>query len=148
VSATAQLRVSATAQLVEGSNPYWIVTPTQPAQHPVVPSEISVSAPHSEAVVDSVLFLLAAHFGEHDVEANLVESHNIELSDDGLREVAEFYELSDYNRVFLAKRLSERVRLGLTQLDDLSLVSDVVVEQLRRLGFDVEVYGTSTSASV
>lgn len=141
-------RVSATAQLVEGSSPYWIVHPTQPAQHPVVPNEIGVSSPHSESVVDSVLFLLATHFGEDDVEANLLESHNIELGDDGLREVAEFYELSDYNRGFLAKRLSERVRLGLTQLDDLSLVGDEVVEQLRRLGFDLEVFGPKTSAGV
>jgi len=141
-------RVAATAQLVEGSSPYWIITPTQPAQHPVAPSEIGVPSPHSDSLVDSVLFLLATHFGEHDVEENLLESHNIELGDDGLREVAEFYELSDYNRGFLAKRLSERIRLGLTQLDDLSLIGDEVVEQLRRLGFDLEVFGPNTSAGV
>lgn len=133
-------RVSGTAQLVEGSTPYWIVTPTQPAQHPVFPNEIEVSSPHTDSVVESILFLLASHFGQDGVEENLVETHNIEVNILGHRELARFYELSDHSKGFLAKRLSQQVRLGLTQLDDLSLVNDEVIQRLRQLDFDVEVF--------
>jgi len=47
-------KISLSSQLVEGSAPYWIVTPTQPAQHLVTPSEIEVSAPNTESVVESI----------------------------------------------------------------------------------------------
>lgn len=140
-------QVAASAQLVEGSIPYWIVTPTQPAQHPVTPNEIEVTAPHADSVVESILLLLATHFGDEDVAVNLAESHNIELGNDNVRRVAEFYELSDHSRTFIASRLSESVRLGLTQLDDFSLVNDEVVQELRGLGFDVEVYEPRFSSS-
>ncbi len=141
-------RVSATAQLVEGANPYWIVTPTQPAQHSVSPNEIAVTTPHSDSVIESILFILATHFGDDDVETVLAESHNIALDNDGLRTVAQFYELSDHNRAFIAKRLSRQIRLGLTQLDDFSLASNETVQQLRRLGFDVEVFEPRASAGI
>lgn len=141
-------RVSATAQLVEGTSPYWIVTPTEPAQHPVSTNEVSVASPHIDSLVESILFLLATHFGDEEVETMLSESHNIELDNDGLRVAAEFYELSDHNRAFIAKRLSEQIRLGLTQLDDLSLASTETVKQLRHFGFDVEVFEPRASGGI
>ncbi len=133
-------RVSCYAQMVEGSVAYWIVTPTQPAQHPVSPDEIEVSSPHADAVVESILFLLASHLGDEGVEENLVETHNIQVNNLGHRELARFYELSDHAKSFLANRMSQKVRLGLTQLDDLSLVNDEVIQRLRQLDFDVEVF--------
>lgn len=141
-------RVSAAAQLVEGSSPFWIVTSTKPAQHPVFPEEIEVSSPNVESVVDSILFLLAAHFGDQGIENNLVETHNILVGEGGVRELARFYELSDHTRGFLAKEMSQQVRLGLTQLDDLSLMNDAVIERLGILGFDVEVFGPKVSSQV
>lgn len=141
-------RVSATAQLVEATNPYWIVTPTQPAQHQVSPDEIEVSSPHADSVVDSILIMLASHFGGEEVEAQLTETHNLKLRDGGLREISRFYEISDLNRGFLAGQMSQHLRLGLTQLDDLSLVNRVVVDGLRHLGFDVEVFGQNMSAQI
>lgn len=141
-------RVSATAQLVEGTTPYWIVTATQPAQHPVVPAAIEVSSPHSESVVESILFLLASHFGEEPVEENLLETHNIQVSNRRHRELARFYELSDHTKDFVAKRMSQQVRLGFTQLDDLSLVNDEVIQTLRAFGFDVEVFSPQSSAKI
>lgn len=133
-------RLSLCAQMVEGSVPYWIVTPTQPAQHPVSPDEIEVSSPHADSVVESILFLVASHLGDEAVEENLVETHNIEVNNLGHRELARFYELSEHSQSFLANRMSQQVRLGLTQLDDLSLVNDEVIQRLRQLDFDVEVF--------
>jgi hypothetical protein len=141
-------RVAGTAQLVSASVPYWIVTPTQPAQHPVLPDEIEVSSPHSDSVVESILFLLASHFGDEGVEQSLVETHNIQVNDLGHRELARFYELSQHTQAFLATRMSQQVRLGLIHLDDLSLVSDEVIESLRNLGFDVEVFDPQGSAMI
>jgi hypothetical protein len=141
-------KVTATAQLVEGSTPYWIVTPTKPARHLVLPEEIEVSSPHVDSVVDSILFLLASHFGEESVENNLAETHNIRVGEGGVRELARFFELSDHSRGFLAKQMSQQVRLGLTQLDDLSLMNDAVIERLSLFGFDVEVFGPKASSQV
>lgn len=140
-------RVSATAQVVENSGAYWIFTPTLPAQHPVTPAEVSIPAPFAEAVVDSVLFLLAAHFGNDEVENYLVETHNLSLKGD-TRELAPFYELADTAREYLASRMARVVRLGFTRLDDLSLVNDEVIAALLRYGFDVEVYDLTSTPEV
>lgn len=140
-------RISATAQLVEGSVPYWIVTPTEPSQHQVMSSHIEVASPHPEAVVDSILVLLGAHFGDHEVEGRLVESHNLTVQN-GVREIASFYELASDSRAAIASSLCLSVRLGLTRLDDLSLVNDEVVAALLRYGFDVEVYDLTSTPEV
>lgn len=140
-------RVSATAQLVSGSGAYWIVTPTLPSKYTVSPAEVSIPVPFAEAVVDSVLFLLAAHFGDDEVENYLVETHNVSLQC-GTRELAPFYELADTTREYLASNMSAVVRLGFTRLDDLSLVNDEVIVALLRYGFDVEVYDLISSSAV
>jgi hypothetical protein len=108
---------------------------------------VSVAAPSAEAVVDSVLFLLAAHFGDIEVETYLVETHNVSLKG-GARELAPFYELADTTRDYLARKMSEVVRLGFTRLDDLSLVNDEVITALLRYGFDVEVYELASGSAV
>jgi hypothetical protein len=132
--------------LVEGSTPYWIVTPTLPASHSATPAEVEVVVPHSEAVVASVLMFLAAHFGDEDVEAYLVETHNVTLRD-GVREIAPYYELADETVRFLADHLSRTLRLAVTLLDDFSLVDDDVVAELRALGFDVDVFVPALGAT-
>lgn len=139
-------RVSGTAQLVEGSTPYWIVTPTLPASHSATPAEVEVVVPHPEAVVASVLMFLAAHFGDEDVEAYLVETHNVTLRD-GVREIAPYYELADETVRFLADHLSRTLRLAVTLLDDFSLVDDEVIAELRALGFDVDVFVPALGAT-
>lgn len=140
-------RVSATAQLVSGSGAYWIVTPTLPAQHYVNPSEIEVVAPYPDSVIDSVLFLLAVHFGDEDVEKVLIETHNLSLNG-RTREPAPFYELADTTREFIANKMSGLVRVAFTRLDDLSLVNEEVVAVLMRYGFDVEVYDLTSTPEV
>ena len=136
-------RISSTAQLVEGSSAYWIVTPTQPALHPVSTSVIDVATPHVEAVIDSIIMLLGAHFGEEEVEHLLLESHNITTTET-VRDVAPFYELTDDTRRIIGFKLADFLRLGITRLDDFSLLTDEVIMSLRGIGFDIDVYSLSS----
>jgi hypothetical protein len=140
-------RISATAQLVEGSKPYWIVSPTLPAKHSVVSAEIEVVAPVAEAVVDSILFLLASHFGDERLADHLVESHNLTVTSEG-RELAPFYELSETSRRVVAERLANDIRLGFVLLDDLSLVGSEVIASLRGWGFDVDTFVSDSTSNV
>ena len=141
-------RISGYAQIVEGSIPYWIITPTQPAQHRVNPDEIEVAAPQNACIVESILFLLASHFGDDVVENYLVETHNISLGQDGTRELARFYEIVDDAKDFLARHLCDVIRLGITRLDETSLVNEAVIGALRDLGFDVAIFTQEVSAQV
>lgn len=141
-------RIAATAQLVEGSTPYWIVSATKPAQHHVRPLEIEVPSPHADSVIESILYLLGCHFGDEEIESYLVETHNITVYEDSTRELAQFFELADQTREFLANRLASSVRLGFVKLDDLSLVTDEVIQKLRELGFDVEAFSQDSLAAI
>ena len=134
-------RIALTAQLVSAnSGDYWIVTPTEPANHAVLPSEISVEVPQHESLIESVIMLLAAHLGDEDVEACLLETHNIDTSD-SVRAIPAYWDISDERTFeYLTGRLSQMVRLGITVLDDMSLVTPEVVGDLRLLGFDVDVF--------
>jgi hypothetical protein len=133
--------------LVEGSTPYWIVTPTQPAEYTAMPSEIGVEAPYTEAVVESVLLLLSLHFGDDDLAAYLAEHHNLTVDAEGSRTLAPYPELADEVAAEVARRLSSRLRLGFTFLDDDCLVDDEVVACLRDLGFTVDVFAPASGAS-
>jgi hypothetical protein len=134
-------RIALTAQLVSAnSGDYWIVTPTEPANHVVVPAEVLVEMPHRDSLIESILMLLAAHLGDEDVEACLIDTHNIEVTE-GVRTVAPYWDVSDKRTFeYLTVRLSQLVRLGVTVLDEMSLVSPDVIADLRLLGFDVDVF--------
>ena len=138
-------RIAATAQLVEGSTPYWITTPTQPSQYQVGDSGVEVVSPHPEAVVDSILVILGAHFGNVEVACRLLESHNM-TDENGVREIAPFYELADETRQIVASLLSQSLRLGLTRLDEFSLVDDQVIDLLREMAFDLDIYSLESAS--
>lgn len=132
-------RISGSFQAVEGSIPYWIVTPTMPPQYEVSTSTVEVTSPHPEAVVDSILMILGSYFGGEEVSALLRESHNM-TDENGVREIAQFYELADETRRLVASLLSQSLRLGLTRLDEFGLVDDQVIHLLREMDFDLDVY--------
>jgi hypothetical protein len=132
-------RVSGSAQLVQGSGAYWLVTPTSPAEHIVSPDVVQVEVPYADAVVDSLLLLLGTWFGGDAVEAYLGEVECVHLVD-GVRQIAPYWELADETVRFLAAHLSSSVRLGVTILDEFSLVDEAVIAALRGLGFDVDVF--------
>lgn len=141
-------RVTLTAQHVSGGETdYWIVTPTQPAQHPVRPDELLIEQPDTENAIDSILMLMSAHVGDEHVEGYLLDTANIEL-EDGVRVVAPFWDVSaPETRKFLSSKLSASVRLGLTVMCEQSVVTDELVEGLRQLGFDVDVFGVTSSSA-
>ena len=134
-------RIALTAQLVSSnSGDYWIVTPTQPANHEVESDAVTVQEPQQECLIESIIMLLATHLGDEDVEACLIETHNLEL-DESVRKIAPYFDLSDERTFsYLTGRLSELVRLGVTILDDMSLVTEDAITDLRLLGFDVDVF--------
>lgn len=134
-------RVSIHAQLVAANGgDYWLVSPTEPAQHPVESNVVAVEMPSSESVVESIVMLLAAHLGDEDVEACLTETHNIEVTE-GVRRISPYWDVSDPRTFeYLTGRLSQLIRLGVTVLDDMSLVNSEAIADLRLLGFDVDVF--------
>lgn len=142
-------RLALTSQLVSGgSSDYWIATPTAPALHPVEPAELLVEQPGREFLVDSIIMMLAAHLGDATVEGYLIDSGNIAL-DDTTRTIAPFWDVSaPSTRMYLARRMSEVVRVGITVLDEFSPVTDEVIDELRSLGFDVDVFGLVSSSLV
>lgn len=132
-------RVAGTAQLVEGSTPYWIVTPTEPAQYSVSSNSVGIHLPEPESLFESILMFLAAYFGDEDVEACLVETHNVTKSANG-REIAPYFELADEVQSYLVGRLSQCLRIAVTRLSDQTLMDRHVCALLRDAGFDVEEY--------
>lgn len=135
-------RIAGQAQLVEGNIPYWIVTPTQPAQYAVEDTTVAVETPDSEVVLESILMWLAVWFGSDVEETWLLESHNITLNE-GKRCLAPFWDLADSTKSKLAQGLAQKVKLAVTTFDELSLVNETVIDDLRRLGFEVAVFAAS-----
>jgi hypothetical protein len=140
-------RIIGTANLVEGSIPYWIVGQTEQRQYGVSTSYVEVVSPHPEAVVDSILMILGVYFGGNEVGVRLMESHNM-TEKNGVRESAPFYELADETRRVVASLLSESLRLGLTRLDEFSLVDYQVFHLLREMGFDLDTYSLESRSPV
>ena len=142
-------RVALSAQLVEGGSvAYWLAAPTEPALHPAAPNALAIETPEHYVVVDSILMLLATHLGDENVEGYLLDTHNVTLVD-GMRVVAPFWDITAAESLkFLVSRLTESVRLAFTILDEVRLVDDDVIQTLRVLGFDVEVYSLSSSSAI
>jgi len=133
-------RIAGTCQLVEGSQPYWIVTPTLPAENETTPAEILVQYPDVSSVVQSVLIIMAAWFGDAKVLRYLLETHNVEVDSQGVRKIAPYFELSEEGVAWIAAALRDKVKLALTQLDEMCLLDAEAIESLRRLGFVVTVF--------
>jgi hypothetical protein len=141
-------RVSHTAQLVEGgSSAYWLVTPTSPAEHAVTPSVIRIETPEPSDVVNATIMLAGIHVGNGMAEGILLETHNVELVD-GVRKVAEFWEVEPRTEANLAKILAPNIRLSFTLLDEMNLVTEEVTERLISYGFDVEVFSLNRARSI
>lgn len=139
-------RLALCAQLIEGSDPaYWLTSPTPPALHVVEPDIVEVDVPFSESLVDSAIFLLAAHLGDASTERLLLESHLISVEDD-VRRIAPYWApLADDVCESLAKHLGSYLRLGITLLEDVSLFDQAAIDQLR-IHFDLDVFTLSSSA--
>jgi len=141
-------RIALSAQYVSGSSSdYWLVTPTNPANHAVDGYALTVPQPDHEGVLDSLIYMLAIHLGDDDLEGYLFDHHNIEVAD-GLRVPVDFWELTESTRQHLGSRLASQFRLAVTVMDEICPVDPAVVRDLRALGFDVDVYTLLESCSV
>ena len=132
-------RVSSQSQLVEGGIPYWLVTPTQPAEHVIGTDVLVVEFPDAKAVVASVLMLVATWHGGESVLGYLMDTENVRL-DGKVRSIAPYWELSEDGVRHLSNKLKGQVKLAFTIMDDLCLVDDEVIGALRSLGFHVDVF--------
>jgi hypothetical protein len=135
-------RIVGSAQLVENSIPYWLVTPTQPAEHQVNGDSLTVETPQAETVVESILMLLAVWFGGSRSESLLVETHNLTIEDNS-RRIAPYWELSESTQAALASQLASQVRLGVTLLEQPSLLDNRALELMRGIGFEVTVFSAA-----
>lgn len=137
-------RLALHASLVEGgAAAYWTATPTTPAQHEVSSSEVEVEMPDMDGVIDATVLLLASHLGDEQVEALLIESHLLSIQD-GVRTIARYWELFPDTRAQICELLSAQVRVGITLLEDLCLIDVEVINALRQLGFDVDLFVPET----
>lgn len=141
-------RIGFAAQYVTGSSSdYWLVS-TNDASPTVADFEsLVVPSPDETGVLDSILYLLAMQVGDPAVEQFLIEHHNVEIVA-GRRVPVEFWELTDRTRVQLASLLAQQFRLGLTLMEDSCLVSDRVISELKKLGFEVDVFQLREEALV
>lgn len=132
-------RVSSQSQLVEGGIPYWLVTPTQPAEHAVGTDVLVLEFLDANSVVESVLMLVATWHGCEGVLGYLMDTENVSM-DDEKRSIAPYWELSEEGVRHLSDKLKGQVKLAFTIMDDMCLVDDEVIGALRSLGFHVDVF--------
>jgi hypothetical protein len=132
-------RISSQSQLVEGSVPYWLVTPTQPAEHTVTNEAVFIELPDAEFVVHSVLMVAAAWHGGESLLGYLIDTENI-LMDGDKRAIAPYWELADQTVKQIVQKLALQVKLGFTIMDEMSLINEEVIATLRSLGFHVDVF--------
>jgi hypothetical protein len=131
-------RVSSCSQLVEGGVPYWLVTPTQPAENFVTAEALTIEFPDAETVISSVIMVAAVWHGSDDIAGYLLDTEN--LTQEKPRSIAPYWELSQEGIAHLSGKLSQRVKLGFTLMDDMCLIDTEVISRLRQLGFFVEVF--------
>jgi len=67
---------------------------------------------------------------------------------DGVRQIAEFWEVESNTEANLAKALAPMIRMSFTILDEMNLVTEEVTERLIAYGFDVEVFSLNRERSV
>ena len=138
-------KIALYAQLVEGGeSAYWIASPTAAAPHMVRPDFVRVDQPDNDDLVASIVMAVALHLGGAEAEGLLLDTHNISL-DGQTRVIAPYWELAPEVLTELARIVSISNRLGLTTVSDFSLVTEGVVDRLRELGFDTDVYGLLSS---
>jgi hypothetical protein len=115
-----------------------LVTPTQPAEHAVGTDVLVVEFPDADAVVASVVMLVATWHGGDGVIGYLMDTENVTLDD--ARTIAPYWELSEEGVRHLSNKLKGQVKLAFTIMADMCMVDDEVIRTLRSFGFHVDVF--------
>jgi hypothetical protein len=122
--------------MVESSGaPYWLVRDPDTNRDAYVP----VPVLDDFTVAQSVLFTLAMTIGSEHCKDILQEHHNLVEHENQLR-AAECWDLSDEEQTLIVREFSNRVRLGITKLDEFSCVTPGVMSLLRSWGFQVDFF--------
>ena len=129
--------VSVFAQLFEGNQTFWQVTPLAEIEDLRGFKKIEVSAPTAEAIISSILFLLGIWADTRDTRHYLNKIGNINL---GSNSVTPNWTLTQATKAILANSLSDQVRIRFAILDEINLIDEDVISSLRSLGFTVELY--------
>lgn len=138
-------RVNWCANLVEGSSggPYWLPLPSYD-DHLTIESMV-IDSVEPELVADSLILLLGAVFGGEALNWLLRESQNLIFPDDGRPHLAPYWDLADDVRNCCVRDLSGRIRIGVTALDEHSLLGAEAIHLLSSHGFRVEVFGRTST---
>lgn len=135
-------RLGSVSELAEGGNngPFWIIRePEAPA-----PLYLPLVDLDDDRVLGSIALVLAATTQDPNLEGLLQDTHNLSFSN-GSKSFAPFWDLSerDVDRIFQALR--NRVRLGVTVLEEQSLLTEQVIFKLRQSGMEVAHFSDATN---
>ena len=129
-------RVGVYSQMVESSGaPYWLVRDPDSHRDEYVPIPVM----DDFTVAQSVLLMLAMTIGSEHCKDIVREHHNLVLNENQLR-AAECWDLSDEEQSLITREFSNRVRLGITNLDEFSCVTPGAMALLRSWGFQVDYF--------
>lgn len=141
--------VGDTAQLVEGggNGPYWETSPGGHHSNGATPESMLTGSADGKILAKSLLLLVAATVWNTDVQEALV---NTELVSgvEGRRCIAKSWNLSDTLTRQLADALSPAVRIGIVRLDDDCALNGEATGLLRDLGFTVDEFVSTVTATV
>lgn len=123
------------AQLVEGgtNGPYFLLGSGE--------NEFAfhIDAMDSDTVSRALVLLGTLLICEEQTIGMLRASENLIQTEQGER-VAPYWEIADDVLEYLVKRLTPLCRIGVVRLDESSIITPVVIDELRILGFDISLF--------
>lgn len=130
-----------TAQLVEGgtNGPYFLLGSGEDE------FAFHIDSLDSDTITRALVLLVTLLVGEKQTIGILRSTENLIASDRGER-VAPYWELADDVFESLVKRLAPLCRIGVVRLDESSIISPLVTDELRVLGLDIATFADLESA--
>ena len=130
------------AQVVEGGSngPYFLIN-NGGQEH-----SFNIEDFDTAGVVTSTVLAIALLTGDDHALETLRMSENFVQTDEGQR-VAPYWEIVDEVFDQLVERLKRMCRVAVVQLDQKSIVNQSVLDEMRALGFDVEVFASTEEAN-
>ena len=129
-------RVGPACGLVEGgtNGPYFLMNGGQDNEYAFMLDGLDV-----DTTLRAVILALAVLSQNENARFLLTESHNLIETPKGLQ-VAPYWDLADDVANQLVQILSSACRVGFVQLDGQPLISETVLAEMKRLGFEVTVF--------
>jgi hypothetical protein len=135
-------RVGFTAQLVEGGGggPYWLIAaPVEATPEEKSPEVIVIGGLETRRVSESILLLLATTVGNSEVKSQLVERGLLGPGEGGPFVPHEWPSLGEHPTTGL-EFVIENFRIGVVQLNEVSVLTDDVISTLEGWGLEVRLF--------